>query len=246
MTENSSFLQSLAVDTATLNRINKLPSLLAKRSHYILEFLSDYLDYLRKEYNMLHMAFPNVDITPSARIKSVSSYYNKAVKVAGSDSLKDIHDIFANRYVVNSVDGSSKEEDIIPVLYKIKDFLNIAFDDVDNVQERIKDYIVNPKHDSYQALHITRNHKDNKFYTSETQLRSLSMQECAHSGSASHANVYKKRVPGETSVPLYLEYIFDDNGFCTEVRQMSTEKAFEHFFEIAYDPDLYGKGASLK
>lgn len=40
MTENNSFLQSIAVDTATLNRINKLPSLLAKRSHYIIEFFT--------------------------------------------------------------------------------------------------------------------------------------------------------------------------------------------------------------
>ncbi len=246
MTENNSFLQSIAVDTATLNRINKLPSLLAKRSHYIIEFLPDYLEHLKNEYNALHMAFPNVDITPSARIKSVSSYYDKAVRVSESTSLKDIHDIFANRYVINSVNGSSCEEDIVPILYSIKDFLDIVFGDVDNLQDRIKDYIASPKQGAYQALHITRHHKDNKFYTSETQLRSVSMQECAQSGSASHANTYKKRVPGMTCVPLYLEYVFADDGFCTEVKRMSIEKAFEHFFGIEYDPDLYGKCSSQK
>lgn len=246
MAENDSFLKSLAVDAATLNRINKLPSLLAKRSHYIYEFLPDYLRYLKDEYNTLHRAFPNVDIIPSARIKSYSSYYNKALKVAESTVLKDIHDIFANRYIVNSVDGSYRDEDIIPVLYKIKDFLDVAFDDVSNVQDRTKDYISNPKQDSYQAIHITRYHKDNKFYTSETQLQSASMRECSHSGSASHVNVYKKRVPGKTSVPLYLEYVFDDNGFCTEVKQMSVKKSFEYFFGIEYNPDLYGKSSSQK
>ena len=246
MTNNDSFLKSLSVDTATLTRINKLPSLLAKRTHYIHEFLPDYLVHLKNEYNSLHMAFPNVDITPSARIKSSSSYYSKAVRVAESTSLKDIHDIFANRYVVNSVNGSFREEDIIPVLYSIKDFLDVVFGDVDNVQDRIKDYIISPKPDSYQALHVTRHHNDNKFYTSETQLRSASMQECAHSGSASHANTYKKRIPGQTSVPQYLEYVFGDDGFCTEVKQMSVEKAFEKFFGIVYDPDLYGKSSSQK
>lgn len=246
MTENDSFIQSISVDTATLNRINKLPSLLAKRSHYIREFLPEYLEHLKDEYNTLRMAFPNVDITPSARIKSYSSYYNKALRVAESTSLKDIHDIFANRYIINSVDGSYCDEDIIPILYKIKDFLDVAFADVDNVQERIKDYISNPKQDSYQAIHITRYHKANKFYTSETQLQSSSMRECSHSGSASHVNVYKKRVPGQTSVPLYLEYIFDDKGFCTEVKQMSFEKAFEYFFGIKYNPILYGRESSQK
>lgn len=246
MVDNSSFLQSIAVDAATINRINKLPSLLAKRVHYIHEFLPDYMEHLKNEYNTLHRAFPYVDITPSARVKSASSYYNKAVKVAASDSLKDIHDIFANTYVINSVNGSSRDEDIIPVLYEIKDFLDIVFGDVDNVQDRIKDYIACPKEDAYQALHITRYHKDNKFYTSETQLRSASMDACARNGTASHENTYKKRIPGKTSVPLYIEYIFDDNGFCTSVRQMDYEKAFEHFFGVTYDPNLYGEIASGK
>ena len=33
------------------------------------------------------------------------------------------------------------------------------------------------------------------------------------------------------------EYVFDENGFCTEVKEMSREKAYEKFFGEPYDAE---------
>lgn len=231
----------LIIDNKIVDKMNRLPVLLGKRIYYIKQYKSIYFEHLKVEYNLIKKVFPNVDITPQARIKSEKSYYDKAVKKIFKDNVfKDIYDIFGNRYIVNSVNGSTAEKDIIPVLYLLRDFLAYSFSDMENVQERLKDYIKHPKDFNYQSLHLTRFHKNpNYHYCSETQLRSYSMHCNAHSGPSSHSMFYKERVPGCTIVPTQIEYVLDENGFCLEVREKPFEKAFEDFFGIPYNPVLY-------
>lgn len=230
------------ITNKVVDQINRLPILLGKRIYYIKEYKSAYLEHLKIEYNLIKKIFPNVDITPQARIKSEKSYYDKSIKkIFNKNTFKDIYDIFGNRYIINSVNGSTDEKDIIPVLYLIRDFLAYSFSDMENVQERLKDYIKHPKDFNYQSLHLTRFHKNPMYnYCSETQLRSYSMHLNAHSGPSSHAMFYKKRIPSNSNVvPDQLEYVFDKNGFCLEVKEKPFEKAFEDFFNIPYNPSLY-------
>lgn len=240
MTNDNDFLSSLAVGQETINKINRLPGLLAQREVYLRDFKECYFAHLRREFNLLHTVFPSADIVPEARIKSQKSYYDKAVKVSNySDATKNIYDIFANRYVIKSINGSSEETDLIPVLYLIRDFLSYAFPDIRNVATRQKDYISHPKDSTYQALHITRLHVGDGNYFSETQLQSGFMNYIAQSGSASHSATYKERVPGQASVPIILDYVIDNHGFCVEVKEKSFEQCFEEFFNIPFDESLY-------
>lgn len=241
MSNSNTFLQSLLVDEKTINRINRLALLLGKRKFYVDNFKFDYFEHLKNEYNLIKKNFPDIDITPQARIKSEKSYYDKAVKVSESDFPKDIYDIFGNRYILNSVNGSTDEKDINRAIYLIRDFLAYSFSDFENLHERIKDYVEHPKNSMYQSLHLTRIHHKNsdRQYCSETQLRSYSMHYRAHNGEFSHSRAYKPRVPGITIVPEQLEYILDENGFCVQIKDKSFKKSFEDFFQIPYNPSLY-------
>lgn len=239
MTNDTNFLTGIVVDKKTADKINNSARLLAKRSFYLEHYKSLFLEHLRDEYNQLRMNFPNVEIIPEARIKGQQSYSDKVDKVLGESPSKDIYDIFGNRYIIVSVNGSKSEKDIIPILYQIRDFLAYSFSDKHVIPSRIKDYVEHPKHSTYQSLHITRTHDvpdTNRSFQSETQLRSYFMHSNAHSGFASHANSYKERIPGVTPLPNSLEYVFDENGFCIEVKEKPFERAFEDFFGIPYDP----------
>lgn len=241
MTKDNDFLKSLIVDKETIQRTNTLSRFAGKRAYYISHYKNAYLKHLKDEYNKLHKMFPNVEIVPEARIKGQKSYTDKVKRVVNEDPNKDIYDIFANRYIVLSVNGSNSDKDIVPILYQIRDYLAYSNPNNEIMPERTKDYIVNPKHSTYQSLHLTRLHHDTPYepYQSETQLRSYFMHSNAHSGRASHANTYKERIPGKTPLPNLLEYVFDENGACVEVKEKSYEKAFEDFFGIPYDPRLF-------
>lgn len=239
MAQNKSFLESIMVSPEIIKKTNELPKLIGKRYYYVEHYKADFLKHLKDEYNALHEAFPEVEIIPEARIKSFKSFSNKANKIISGDSANDIYDIFGNRYIINSVNGSCEDKDIIPILYKIRDFLAYSSSTLEVFPERTKDYVANPKHTTYQSLHITRRHISGGNYQSETQLRSYFMHTNAHQGKASHANTYKERIPGVTPVPNQLEYVFDENGFCIEVREKPFEKAFEDFFGIPYDPKMF-------
>ncbi len=224
------------IDERTAKRLELIPRLLAKRTQYIKEYKTAYMDHLKYEYNMLHRMFPNTVIIPEARIKSWESYYKKINKTLNSDS-NDIYDIFACRYIIDSVGGSKEDKRIIPVLYAIRNTIAYGNPDLQVMPERLKDFVVHPKHNNYQSLHVTSIHKNHGGFVSETQLRSYFMHEVAINGDAAHANLYKDRIPGQTEVPIMFEYVFDENGFCTEVKEMSREKAYEKFFGEPYDAE---------
>ena len=224
-----------------LKRLELVPKLIAKRNLYIQKYKKDYMNHLKYEYNMIHRMFPGVIIYPEARIKSWESYYKKIDKLINKEYASDIYDIFACRYVIDSVNGSKEDEDIIPVLYAIRDLIAYGNPNLEVMPERIKDYVEHPKHNDYQSLHVTSIHKDHHGFVSETQLRSYFMHEIARNGNASHANTYKDRIPGVTEVPIMFEYVLDENGFCTEVKEMSREKAYEKFFGEPYDPEKDAK-----
>lgn len=234
--KDDSFLSNLVLDSKTISKLNKISNLYGKRAYYLSHYKTYYLDHLKNEYNLIHSYFPNFCIIPEARIKGLISYNNKVKKISESPSNKDIYDIFANRYILSSVDGFVSDKYTIPALYKLRDFLAYNVPNLQVIPSRTKDYVSTPKHSTYQSLHITRLHTLYDNFQSETQLRSYCMHANAHSGAASHSNIYKQRIPGITSVPDQLEYIFDKNGFCLGVREKNFEKCFSDFFGVPYDP----------
>lgn len=149
MTKDNDFLKSLIVDKETIQRTNALSRFAGKRAYYISHYKNAYLKHLKDEYNKLHKMFPNVEIVPEARIKGQKSYADKVKRVVNEDPNKDIYDIFANRYIVLSVNGSNSDKDIVPILYQIRDYLAYSNPNNEIMPERTKDYIVNPKHSTY-------------------------------------------------------------------------------------------------
>lgn len=236
MKKNKNFLVSTAINEDFAYILNITANLFWKRLYYIYNYKKLFLNHLRDEYNALKCAFPEVEFIPEARIKSKSSYNSKINKILSSGTFRDIYDIFGNRYIVLSVNGSKNEDDIIPILYKMKDFLSYSSKDSINIENRFKDYIAHPSKVAYQSLHISRLHfpKNHASYQSETQLRSYNMHCNASFGPFGHINFYKKRIPGITNVPELFEYVFDSNGVCIEVREKSKENAFNDFFGIQY------------
>jgi len=156
-------------------------------------------------------------------------------------------DIFANRYIIISVNGSREEKDIIPILYKMKNFLAYNSDDSKNIEERFKDYIAHPTLLSYQSLHIGRLHflDHTTAYQTETQLRSYTMHYNANFGPLGHLNYYKKRIPGVTDVPELFDYVYDSNGNCIEIVEKTKNSAFSDFFNISCSSNVLSKKVLL-
>ena len=224
-----------------LHRLDLVPKLIGKRALYVKKYKQAYMNHLKYEYNMIHRLFPDTVIIPEARIKSWESYFKKINKLIQKNYAADIYDIFACRYIIDSVKGSKEDADIIPVLYAIRDTIAYGNPNLEVIPERVKDYVVHPKHNDYQSLHVTSIHKVHNGFVSETQLRSYFMHQTAKYGNASHANAYKDRIPGVTEVPTMFEYVLDENGFCIEVKEMSREKAYEKFFGEPYDAEKDAK-----
>lgn len=213
----------------------RINALLGKRAFYINEYKQYFLEDLKNEYNMLKTKFPQFDIKPKARIKSKSSFDNKAGGKVKSDNFEDIYDIFGVKYILHSVDGKTDEETLINGIKDLVYYLSYGIKNLEIARYRIKDYISHPKKTSYKAFHITRSRyipKKKSKYQFETQILTTSMNDNNCFGEASHVNTYKTRIPGKTDIPDILEYVFDDNGFCIEVRSLPKDQAYKAFFGI--------------
>ncbi|MCF7910421.1 HD domain-containing protein [Candidatus Pacearchaeota archaeon] len=106
------------------------------------------------------------------RNKHIYSIYKKIQK---RTPLKEQKDHFAIRIVTNSVEDC----------YNVLGILNKNYS---SVKGTLKDYILNPKPNSYQSLHIVLEVKDKEI---EVQIRTRDMDFFAEEGGAAHWN-YKK------------------------------------------------------
>lgn len=68
----------------------------------------------------------------------------------------------------------------------------------------VKDYVINPKHNGYQSLHVVFKKTDGLVF--ELQIRTMAMDIVAEYGSASH-NPYKAKRYGEGSIALDLKKV---------------------------------------
>lgn len=97
-----------------------------------------------------------------------------------------------------------------------------------------KDYIEFPKKNGYQSLHILMEHKDNKDFTYETQIRTLQMEYMSKtSGEIAHSK-YKPRVLNDLApnrVPIYSEVTsFVDDFGNPQIIEIPFDNRFYHFY----------------
>lgn len=97
-----------------------------------------------------------------------------------------------------------------------------------------KDYIKHPKENGYESIHILMEHKDNKDFTYETQIRTLKMESMSKtSGEIAHSK-YKPRVLNDLSpnrVPIYSEVTpFVDDFGNPEIIDVPFDNRFYHFY----------------
>ena len=110
----------------------------------------------------------NIPHEMKGRSKSVYSIYNKLQK---GKTFKEIYDILALRYFVNTDSDCYLALGAIHAKYK-------------PMPKRFKDYIARPKANGYQSLHTTVFGVDGKLF--EIQIRTYEMDKVAEYGVASH------------------------------------------------------------
>ena len=101
-------------------------------------------------------------------------------------------------------------------------------------QYKTRDYIKHPKKNGYESIHILMEHKDNKDFTYETQIRTLEMESISKtSGEIAHKK-YKPRLLNDLSpnrVPIYSEVTsFVDDFGNPEIIDIPFENRFYHFY----------------
>lgn len=111
-----------------------------------------------------------------------------------------------------------------------------------------KDYIKHPKENGYESIHILMEHKDNKDFTYETQIRTLQMESMSKtSGEIAH-NKYKPRLLNDLSpnrVPIYSEVTpFVDDFGNPEIIDVPFDNRFYHFYNSEKTDHSHLKGKS--
>lgn len=111
-----------------------------------------------------------------------------------------------------------------------------------------KDYIRHPKENGYQSIHILMEHKDNKDFTYETQIRTLKMESMSKtSGEIAHSK-YKPRILNDLSpnrVPIYSEVTpFVDDFGNPEIIDVPFDNRFYHFYNSEHTDHSHLKGKS--
>ncbi len=169
--EDMSFQQTNPQEYKTISR--RLNSKRAEREEYI----RDAVDILKKS-----MDRAKIDAEVLGRPKHIYSIHNKIAKYeVQNKTIDDIHDLFALRVLVNSVQDCYTALGIIHTLWR-------------PVPGGFDDYIANPKDNMYQSIHTTviaeRGHPV------EIQIRTHEMHHIAEYGVAAHW-LYKEGKPAD-------------------------------------------------
>ena len=169
--EDMSFQQTNPQEYKVISKI--LNSKRAEREEYI----RDAVDILKKNMDRAH-----IDAEVLGRPKHIYSIHNKIAKYEFQNkTIDDIHDLFALRVLVNSVQDCYTALGIIHTLWR-------------PVPGGFDDYIANPKDNMYQSIHTTviaeRGHPV------EIQIRTYEMHHVAEYGVAAHW-LYKEGKPAD-------------------------------------------------
>lgn len=233
-------------EKSIINRKNQLYQMYGP---YIQKYLSHYKIHMIHEYLDLRTEFPDIDFSVEIRVKSEYSFKEKVDRKLAEGNTGRIYDIFGSKIIVNSVNGSTDENELIDACYKIEDFLNNKSNSSITIPNKSKDYIECPKTNGYKAIHLKRiiqadNDPNNNFFA-ETQIKTFRMKEHEEFGEASHSRNYKSRsillerihnrAQANYYLPHYLELIHNTKNHYLTITEKSFEDRFKYFFDIDFD-----------
>lgn len=250
----------MSVNIRELYALNKKDKDIIERKNQLYrlygEWISKYKEYYKyhliQEYVDLQTAFPDIDFSVEARIKSEYSYREKVDRKISEGNTGRVYDIFANKLTIHSVNGETDEHLLIDACYRIEDFLNRESRDSITIPNKSKDYIKSPKSNGYQSIHLNRitqgGAEMEQSFFSETQIKTFRMREHEKTGKSSHSQSYKSRTPllnfihnrkqAEYYLPHYLLFINNTKGNYLTVMEKSLEDRFEYFFGISLNAHI--------
>lgn len=151
-----------------------------ERGKYIEEIIDPLQKVLKKE---------GVDFTIKGRLKSIYSIWNK-MQTKGVP-FEEIYDLFAIRIVFDHPDDYPDKKARAQCYH----IMSIITDIYPHHEQRIRDWVKNPKANGYEALHVTVMGPRGQWV--EVQIRSRKMDDIAEKGLASHWK-YKTNEQGAT------------------------------------------------
>ncbi len=163
----------------------KLAETRRERTKYINEFVRPL------KYKLETLGF---DFEIQGRPKSIHSISNKMKKKGVA--FEEVYDLFAIRIVLNSAPEEEKSD-----CWKV---YSLITDEYAPSQERLRDWLSNPKSNGYEALHTTVMGPKGKWV--EVQIRSKRMNEIAEKGLAAHWK-YKEGTQQENRFDKWFQQI---------------------------------------
>lgn len=233
------------MNSSEFRKVLKKDILLTKKLHsrylkYVDIYKPIYLKHLRNELTALHKHFPNVGFIMHARIKSFNGYTEKFEKKLKEGKTGNVYDLYAKKYIIQSVNGSTDEGTLTNMCYEFEKFL-LDFNSKKfiNLSDKRKDYIQNPKENGYKAVHITNKFKAHDDLFEETQIKTFRMHLCADIGEASH-RAYKSRENFDLKkVPTYFTSTsLKDKSGNFIVYELSQKECIDHYYSEKKDAEI--------
>ena len=155
---------------------------------------------IEKEYNELlnemlykiKRILENKDIPNEIKIRT-KNIYSIYKKITEGSKLKDIHDIFALKIIVDEIDNCYKTLGIVHNCYH-------------PINSRFKDYICNPKTNKYQSLHTTVFGPEDRLV--QVQIRTKDMDKVAMHGLITYWDINKEEARIKMQEELSQKYQF--------------------------------------
>ncbi|MDR1345387.1 MAG: RelA/SpoT family protein [Bacteroidales bacterium] len=192
---------------------NRLSSTETERQKLITDFVKPISEKLKKT---------GIKAEMSSRTKSIYSIYQKMKRK--QINFEDVYDIFAVRYVFDSA-----PEDEMRICWAIYTIVTSLYQ---TNTKRERNFLVHPKANGYQSLHVTAMSNSGKWV--EVQIRSKRMDEIAEKGFAAHFK-YKEenRQPTE-----YENRVEDWLSKIREVLKSDNSNALDFLNEIKLNLEL--------
>lgn len=235
-------------DVSALTSREDYHELMNRYNLYINDYVHELKKYASMERKYLTQRYPELIFSIKIRIKSFDSYFDKLIENLSIGKSPYINDIIAERIILFSYNGNEDEQlltsmcdEIAKALYDFR--IETNFRMKEDVEENgaptekeyvTKDYIEHPKENGYKSIHILMQHKHNKDFTYETQIRTFDMENISKtSGEIAHKK-YKPRVLNDLStnrVPIYSEISrFTDENGNPIIIDIPMENRFYHFY----------------
>ncbi len=182
-------LEDLAMKYLELDTYKEIARKLAEtkreRTRYINEFIRPIKEKLEKG---------NYKFEIQGRPKSIHSIWNKMKKKGVS--FEEVYDLFAIRIILDSPQEREKQD--------CWSVYSMITDEYTPSQERLRDWLSNPKNNGYEALHTTVMGPQGKWV--EVQIRTRRMNEIAEKGLAAHWK-YKEDTSDESRFDKWFQQI---------------------------------------